>query len=262
MKNKKLAGIVGLTAVTLIGGSLAYFNQSMSVENPFSTNKFDTELVETFTPEDGKNWKPGATVNKDIEVSNTGDYDVIVRVKFDETWTRNLEEDPYVTNMGMDVTKFGQADHDENKGSGKTDGRTDGDISVVQKTLANSANWFYNTDDGYYYYLQNLGANKSTGTFLDAVKLMDDTDMGKYVVKKYYQTADSAEWKECPDGVAFPEGAVKTKSETVLNNEYAGYANSNYKLTITAQTVQASEDAVKNAFGLTSVAGSSWKLAK
>lgn len=35
MKNKKLKAIAGLVAVAVIGGSLAYFNQTMTVENPF-----------------------------------------------------------------------------------------------------------------------------------------------------------------------------------------------------------------------------------
>ena len=40
MKNKKLKAIAGLVAVAVIGGSLAYFNQTMTVENPFDTNKY------------------------------------------------------------------------------------------------------------------------------------------------------------------------------------------------------------------------------
>lgn len=47
MKNKKLKAIAGLVAVAVIGGSLAYFNQTMTVENPFDTNKYSSELVET-----------------------------------------------------------------------------------------------------------------------------------------------------------------------------------------------------------------------
>ena len=253
MKNKKLAGIVGLTAVTLIGGSLAYFNQEMSVENPFSTDKFNTELVETFTPEDGDNWEPGATVDKDIEVENTGDYDVIVRVKFDETWVRKGSDSAYVTNTGI---------KDSATQTNASDGLVDGDYSVVKKNLSNADKWFYNENDGYYYYLENLKAGQNTGKFLDSVKLIEDADMGKYVVKNYYQTADSNEWKECPDGALVPAGAVKTKSVTKLDDTCAGYADSNYKLTITAQTVQATKGAVQDAFDLTSVAGSNWGLAE
>lgn len=149
MKNKKLKAIAGLVAVAVIGGSLAYFNQTMTVENPFDTNKYSSELVETFNPGDGDDWQPGATVNKDIQVDNTGDYDVIVRVKFDETWTRKGGNSAYVTNTGI---------NDSTSQTDETDGLVTGDYSVVKKNLLNADKWFYNTNDGYYYYLDNLKA--------------------------------------------------------------------------------------------------------
>lgn len=262
MKNKKLLAVTGLVAVGLIGGSLAYFNQTMTVENPFDTNDYSSELVETFNPEDGDNWQPGATVNKDIQVDNTGDYDVIVRVKFDETWTRK-EGDTYVTNTGINNTTS-QTD--------ATDGLVNGDYSVVQKNLLNTDKWFYNEADGYYYYLDNLQAGENTGTFLDSVKLIDDADMGKYTVIKYYTTADEKpENSEIGDDAAtqwvvytgeVPTDAKHTRTVTELEEGFEGYADSDYKLTITAQTVQASKEAVQNTFGLTSVTGSNWTLAE
>ena len=182
MKNKKLKAIAGLVAVAVIGGSLAYFNQTMTVENPFDTNKYSSELVETFNPGDGDDWQPGATVNKDIQVDNTGDYDVIVRVKFDETWTRKGGNSAYVTNTGI---------NDSTSQTDETDGLVTGDYSVVKKNLLNADKWFYNTNDGYYYYLDNLKAGQNTGTFLDSVKLIDNADMGKYEVIKYYTSADN-----------------------------------------------------------------------
>lgn len=264
MKNKKLKAVVGLTAVAVIGGSLAYFNQTMTVENPFDTNKYESEMVEHFKPTDGDNWQPGATVNKDIQVNNTGDYDVIVRVKFDETWTRK-GGDTYVDkkDKGLEA-RTGQTN--------ASDGLVAGDYSVVQKNLLNADEWFYNTNDGYYYYLENLEAGKNTGTFLDSVKLIDDADMGKYEVIKYYTTADSepgsdqigddasTQWKVYEGEV--PTDAKHTRTVTKLVDGCEGYADSDYKLTITAQTVQASKEAVNGTFGLTSVAGSNWTLAE
>lgn len=255
MKNKKLTAIAGLSVVAIIGGSLAYFNQTMTVENPFDTNKYSSELVETFSPEDGDNWQPGATVNKDIQVKNTGDYDVIVRVKFDETWTRKGEDSAYVTNTGINASTS-QTD--------TADGLVAGDYSVVQKNLLNDEKWFYNTEDGYYYYLDNLEAGQDTGIFLDSVKLIDNADMGKYEVIKYYTTADEMNddtvWTVYTGEV--PTDAKHTKTVTNLVDGAEGYADSDYKLTITAQTVQASKEAVNGVFGLTSVTGSNWVLAE
>lgn len=263
MKNKKLKAIVGLVAVAVIGGSLAYFNQTMTVENPFDTNKYSSELVETFNPGDGDDWQPGATVNKDIQVDNTGDYDVIVRVKFDETWTRKGGNSAYVTNTGI---------NDSTSQTDETDGLVTDDYSVVKKNLLTADKWFYNTNDGYYYYLDNLKAGQNTGTFLDSVKLIDNADMGKYEVIKYYTSADnkpaddvigddaSTGWKVYTEEV--PADAKHTRTVTKLVNGCEGYADSDYKLTITAQTVQASKEAVNGVFGLTSVTGSNWTLAE
>lgn len=263
MKNKKLKAVVGLMAVAVIGGSLAYFNQTMTVENPFDTNKYESEMVEHFKPTDGDNWQPGATVNKDIQVNNTGDYDVIVRVKFDETWARKGSNSAYVTNTGI---------KDSATQTSASDGLVDGDYSVVKKNLSNADKWFYNENDGYYYYLGNLKAGQNTGTFLDSVKLIDDADMGKYDVIKYYTTADSepgsdqigedasSQWKVYEGEV--PTDAKHTRTVTKLVGGYEGYADSDYKLTITAQTVQASKEAVNGTFGLTGVTGSKWTLAE
>lgn len=274
MKNKKLFGVAGLAAVLAVGGSLAYFNQTMTVENPFKTSNYSSELVETFTPKDGDNWQPGATVNKDIQVDNTGDYDVIVRVKFDETWTKKGDNVPYKTNIGID-NSTSQVDPTDGLLEKTENGVTTKDGSVVQKNLVNTNNWFYNKADGYWYYLTNVKAGESTGKFLDNVKLIDDADMGKYDVVKYYTTADTAPaateigttaddpaTKWVPYEKDIPSTATHTKTVTKLDENAPGYSDSDYKLTITAQTVQASKDAVNKTFDLTSVTGSNWTLAE
>ena len=61
MKNKKMAaGIVGLAIVALVGGSLAYFNQTMTATNNFSTKQYGSTLTEDFIPE--KDWEPGTPI--------------------------------------------------------------------------------------------------------------------------------------------------------------------------------------------------------
>ena len=178
-KNTKIAGAAGLAAIMLVGGTFAYFNQTMKVENPFDTGKYDTKVTEDFKPQDGENWEPGAEVNKDVNVLNTGDYDVLVRVKFDEKWVNKDTGATVKENAGMD---------DSTSQDNATDGLVEKDGSVVAKTL-NKENWVYNGADGYWYYNQNLKADGETGTFLDAVKLLEDADMGNYIVTNYYTTA-------------------------------------------------------------------------
>ena len=259
MKNKKAVAVAGLFSVALVSGSFAYFNQTMEVKNPFTTGAYSSELVETFNPGDGANWEPGTTVDKKIQVANTGDYDVIARVKFDESWARS--EKKFVDTKGLDE-----------KASQKnaTDGLTKGDHSVVKKNLANNKNWFYNSTDGYWYYLKNVASGQNTGDFLKSVTLLEDADMGNYKVVNYYTTAQTqpgkdavgddaaTQWKVYTGQV--PEDAKYTRSVAAINDKSAGYADADYELTITVQTVQATKDALQSAFGLTKVDGSSWNL--
>lgn len=262
-KNKKIAGVAGLAAIMVIGGTFAYFNQTMTVTNPFDTGKYDTNVTEDFKPEDGNNWEPGAEVNKDVTVKNTGDYDVLVRVKLTEKWVNKTTSNTVAENTTGLKGDASQVD--------AKDGLTKGDYSVVEKTL-NGNDWVYNDADGYWYYKTNLKAKTDTGKFLDAVKLMENADMGKYTVKNYYTVSEtrptendisendpSSHWVEYEG--TMPEGTTHTLAVTTLDQNASGYANSDYTLTITAQTVQATDAAMKDAFGLTAQpTGCNWNL--
>lgn len=261
-KNKKIAGVAGLAAIMVIGGTFAYFNQTMTVTNPFDTGKYDTNVTEDFKPEDGDNWEPGAEVNKDVTVKNTGDYDVLVRVKLTEKWVNKTTGKTVAENTTGLKGDASQAD--------AKDGLTTGDYSVVEKTL-NENDWVYNNADGYWYYKNNLVAGRDTGKFLDAVKLLEDADMGSYTVTNYYTTAETkpgeGETGDDPANkwVAYtgnvPKDAKHSMAVTTLDPKASGYANSNYTLTITAQTVQATDAAMKDAFGLTAQpTGCNWNL--
>lgn len=261
-KNKKIAGVAGLAAIMVIGGTFAYFNQTMTVTNPFDTGKYDTNVTEDFKPEDGDNWEPGAEVNKDVTVKNTGDYDVLVRVKLTEKWVNKTTGDTVAENTTGLKGNASQAD--------ATDGLTTGDYSVVEKTL-NATNWVYNDADGYWYYKTNLVAGTDTGKFLDAVKLLEDADMGSYTVTNYYTTAatkpdenaigadPATKWVAYTGNV--PKDAKHSMAVTKQDPNAPGYGNANYTLTITAQTVQATDAAMKDAFALTAQpAGCTWNL--
>lgn len=261
-KNKKIAGVAGLAAIMVIGGTFAYFNQTMTVTNPFDTGKYDTNVTEDFKPEDGDNWEPGAEVNKDVAVKNTGDYDVLVRVKLTEKWVNKTTGNTVAENTTGLKGDASQKD--------ATDGLTTGDYSVVEKTL-DDTNWVYNDADGYWYYKTNLAARTNTGKFLDAVKLLENADMGKYTVTNYYTEAEekpaedkigddpTTQWKAYTGNV--PESAKHSMAVTKQDPNAPGYGNANYTLTITAQTVQATDAAMKDAFNLTAQpAGCTWNL--
>lgn len=256
MKNKKVLAVLGLAVVVAVGGSLAYFNQTMVADNEFDTGKYGSTIVEDFTPGDGDDWKPGAEVNKDVEVINTGDQDVLVRVRFDEKW---------VNKDGAIEDKVVEGRNGDTYQESETDGLIENDSSVVHLNFANKENWTFS--DGYWYYKMNLTPEmKTTGAFLDSVSLLNDTDMGKYETKNYYTFIEdlTAEEKVDPnaqrngepvwieynkDTGTVPSDAKHIMSNTVQDPEKPGYSNSTYTLTVTAQTIQATEEAVQAVFG-------------
>ncbi len=268
MRKKHIAALAGIAAVFAVGGSLAYFNQDLEAVNVLKAGNFDTELVEEFRPEDGKDWKPGTTVNKDFAVKNSGDVPMVVRVSFQETWEK--DDGAYVT---IDTTEkeegHGEADNKFESvwQEEPTDGLTDKDDSVVEKTLNLGKEWVYS--DGYYYYTKTLPAGATTEYLLDDVTLSKDADLGKItVVKKYSTNPDKTVPEE--DWIPFPtdesgnpiseaelsrqlkeEGKTlyHMRSDIVTDENLTGYSDAAYNLTIKAHTVQATENAVKSVFG-------------
>lgn len=290
MKGKKrLIGLAAVLGAAAIGGTFAYFNQTLTATNMFDTGTYDTELVEKFKPTDGENWEPGTNVNKDVTVKNTGSLPVVVRVKFEEEWV-NKESGEVLYKMDTTVNKeklaVGTPSDASNKfenvyqgddGDGKTG--IDVDDSVVFKQMIPDGGWVYNPTDGYYYYTKKLaGAEKAddgtevideTTKLLDGVTLAENTDMGAYKEMKFYATTEerpdngSQDWIEfAKEGDAYvstrkmselvkAEGGFITymKSITELEApELAGYSNADYTLTVTAQTVQATDGAVQTCF--------------
>lgn len=268
MRKKHIAALAGIAAVFAVGGSLAYFNQDLEAVNVLKAGKFDTEIVEEFRPEEGKDWKPGTTVNKDFAVKNSGDVPMVVRVSFQETWEKDGKA--YVT---IDTTRK-EAGHDgaNNKFESvwqeePADGLTENDDSVVEKTLNLGEDWVYR--DGYYYYTKTLPAGATTEYLLDDVTLSKDADLGKVtVVKKYStnqaETVPETDWKLFPvdkEGNPISEAELvkqlkengetlyHMRSDVVTDETLTGYSDAAYNLTIKAHTVQATENAVKSVFG-------------
>ena len=292
MSNKKrkapLIALAGLLVVVVIGGIFAYWNQSSVIENPFDTGKYGSTVKEDFVPDDGKNWQPGADVNKDVYAVNTGETDLIVRAKLDEKWTRMTGAgitDPGVTYKDnltdiYDVYSTDQKDPD--------DGLTANDGSVVIKKFSNSTNWI-DGGDGWYYYALNLEGGQTSDKWLDSVELLNNADMGKMLTKQYVSYSDDADeanwdWFEYSGdmpayiingtGVACDKGdtdamkVLHNKVETAYEQDAGtmlyGYSLSDYVLTVTVETVQATQEAIDVMFGggstFTPPTGSAWTL--
>lgn len=281
MKTRKtsIIALVALLVVALVGTTIAYWSQKSTIENPFSTgDQYGSTIVEKFTPKDGEDWLPGVKVPKNVTVSNDGNTDILVRAKLTETWTRKNGTDPYVSLDGVPVYNPGQTN--------KTDGLTTDDQSVVQKNFAHNGKWTEPQADGWCYYKTNLTKGTSTAPWLESVELIKDIDMGAPINAFYVAIDDPAtKWYKLPDnttqtpkyvtttgenaasateGAPGAEMVLYGKQEIKINPAAPGYSNSNYVLTVTVETVQATQDAVNAVFGggttFAKPAGCTWTL--
>ena len=142
-KNKKpLYVLVAIAVVLLIGGTFAYFTDTVEIANIFSTKPYSTEVTETFTSP--TNWLPGTTTNKTVIAKNTGDVDVAVRVSYTESW---------VSANGNQLS-----------------------LKQGDKTAAiinfNTNNWI--KSGNYYYYTKKLSKNESSTSFINSVTFNSD----------------------------------------------------------------------------------------
>lgn len=281
MKTRKtsIIALAALLAVALIGGTVAYWSQSNTIENPFDTKKYGSTLVEKFSPKDGEDWQPGVKVDKEVTVVNEGDTDILVRAKLTENWTRKDGTVAYATQAPLDVYTVSQAN--------TTDGLTSGDKSVVEKAFAAGTKWTATPEaDGWFYYTENLKGGATTDKWLESVTLDRDADMGLKVTTFYVSTDNgtAATWYTLTGTTKVPQyvtisGTTATvatattpnakavtfsKQETKIDADKQGYSNSNYVLTVTVETVQATQEALNATFGgggtFTVPASCSWTL--
>ncbi|CAK7046491.1 MAG: hypothetical protein ENTB_02253 [Enterocloster aldenensis] len=279
--NKKAAAGIGLGALALVGGTFAYYSQTASLDNPLSTGKYTTQLVEDYTPPT-EDLKPGAKWDKNVGAENTGDYPVLVRVSMKENWSYKGAMDPYKTILSnselFDNGTYAGGIFDAAQ-INDTDGLTPAeDGTVVHKNILTDAGWI-DGGDGYWYWngvLEKKGSDKSSTThLLEGLTMATDIDLGHYETKEYYAIAETQpdldntnawtliDWTQVDDEnndglkdirdlaavTAIPEGeSLFRKSESNLDSDKKGYGDSNYTLTVTSEFVQATKDAVTDSW--------------
>lgn len=277
-KRRLMGFVAAMVALAIVAASWAYFTASSTLDNPLSTKKYGSRMVEEFNP--GTEVDPGAEVDKKVNVMNTGDADLVVRIKMEETWKRG----------GNTLISFDSANSKFNTAAfntttrvatavqvNATDGLVVGDDSVVYKNLAGIANWTLGAD-GYYYYKTVLGAGQSTNNLLESLIFANNMDVGVYDTFEYFSktaktviqpletayatavaggnqatiaTAFAAleaayNWQLVTGANPMPtDGSVNyRKVETVLKSGFEGYADADYSLKITTEVCQATKDAV------------------
>lgn len=255
-KRKLAAFAAGTLALCTAAGTWAYYTSASSMDNKMSTKTYGNTLEEKFTPQ--RDWQPGQTATKEVGVINTGDYDLVARVKLKEEWTRNSASiakiDPTDTTGMSAITTVEQAN--------ATDGSTTGDKTVVEKTMA--ASGWTKGGDGYWYYNAKLVPKTSTSPkLLTAIKLTSAVDMGVIANKRYWTesaavsatdpsketigTDSKTKWVEYTGDIpapADPQNSVYTRVTSGLDPAAMGYAGAQYTLTVESQTCQATKDAV------------------
>lgn len=223
MKNKKsLIAIISLSTILIVGGAIAYYNETLDVTNKLETSKFQSEVIEKFTPK--YDWKPGDKVTKEVGIENTGTGDIVARAKWSETW----------------VTRDGDI----------TITSSDSSNSVVEKEYGD--NWIYNDEDGFYYYDQIIKAGTKAGDkFLKSITLSSDVDFAENKTTVIYYSTMITEPTEITDNpatgwVVAPKTGIpdnSTYNKTVVTGT-GKYASANYTLTITIQIYQANKGAL------------------
>ena len=218
MKNKKsvVASIV-LSGALVVVGTLAYFTQTHTVDNKLKTKGFGSDIVEKFTP---KEFNPGATVTKEVRVDNTGDYALVARAKWEESWTRNGEEFKAVaypdTNNESVVDKNGMSDK------------------------------WVDGNDGWAYYNEMIGVNGHTENFLTSITLKNSADVVG-TDKTSIGTDSKTQWVKISEeefkALDDENNNIKATFKRAEVKSNGLYDNAEYTLTITAQVSQANKEA-------------------
>lgn len=238
MKKRAALGLAGLAAVAAIGGTWAYWNQNLSVDNNFQAGNFDSDIVEEFEPEE--DWLPGETVEKVVSVKNSGNVDMAVMAKITQKWDgeRMVFEDAEGKEVYAAQVQWG--------GDVVVYAPVKAWVEAKELGITESVNYFSEADeqwiltdvqkqedgsmDLYFVYSDIVAEEGETPALLTSVTMnplieSDATD-------KVYEADENGKLK-----------VVKATSSGFH------YEDAQYTMTINAKTVQATFDAVKDVFG-------------
>lgn len=150
-KNKKKLLIVGgISLMTVLAGTLAYFTTSTNITNKFKTALYQNEIVEKFVSP--TNWTPSTVTEKTVAVTNTGNIDMALRATYTEKWT---------------------------SASGKELSLKDSKNNIA--AIITFATDWTKSDDGFYYYGSKdnktaLKPSKTSSSFIKSVKFNENIE--------------------------------------------------------------------------------------
>ncbi|MDD4849237.1 MAG: BsaA family SipW-dependent biofilm matrix protein [Gemmiger sp.] len=211
ISKKKLTGFAaGAMAVALVAGAWAYYTSTAAIDNNLQTKSYGDRTVEEFTPD--QEIQPGSNITKAVGVENTGAYNLVVRIKMDEKWTRTpTGATSPTTIIEHSSIKDAATTHTSNPAfssvvnaaplytatqTDAADGLTAGDETVMYKDLnlaATGATGWVDGGDGYWYYNAMLEPGKFTGDLLKSLTMATNADMGFYAgAVEMYSTTPKA----------------------------------------------------------------------
>lgn len=140
---RKLLIVSGISLLTILGGTLAYFTTSTDIVNFFKTALYQHTIVEKF--ESPVTWTPSTTTDQTITVTNTGNISMAVRASYTEKWVN---------------------------GNGNEIPLKDGDGNVA--SIINFNDSWTKDSDGYFYYgskayKTELASEETSTSFIDSV---------------------------------------------------------------------------------------------
>ena len=226
---KNAVALIALAALFTFGaaaGTFAYFTHEAIFENIFQTKPYSAEAYEEFTPPD--DWTPGVTTDKKIYAKNTGEGDVMVRVKFEsETW------------FSADGTELSL--------------KIGGD-DVAIKNFDNPNDWIISAD-GYYYYQSVLAPGQTTKAFLGSVKFNPITPNDSVAVdandKAYGDPGyDTSAWVSKDGKIEYIGWKdADGKLHKAYRSSGKGYDGATYTLKVKIEILQADKAAFAGVWG-------------
>ncbi len=145
MKKKSLIMIVlTLVCIGVLSGTIAYFTATSTFNNEFASKPYGTKVTEYFISPD--NWTPGTTTDKTVNVENTGEVPVAVRVKFEEKWTDSNGKE-----LPLEIEVNGKMEN----------------VAILNLKQDYISKW--TLIDGWYYYNNDLQSGETTSDLLESV---------------------------------------------------------------------------------------------
>lgn len=182
-----------LLLMCIVGVTIAFLiTNTDDVKNTFTASETGITVVEKF---DG-------TVKKDVEIENTGDIDVYVRVMLVHNWYRTYEDGQ----ISSEVI------------AGKSNWKVTAENKVDGAAIFNTDDWFYCEADGYYYCKSKLAPGNKTADLIKSIELLKDDADGTHQGLEIIAEAIQADGKSLSETTGGSDGVGKAPVELAWPN--------------------------------------------